>query len=334
MRDDEAAGAHGRDAVALDQLVGDVVEEVALALLAEVAVGVQLERRADRRLRGAARDEADVGHLAQHVVAALGRLRGVAERVVLAGRLRQAREQRGLRQRQLGGGLVEVRPRGGLHADGGLAAVGPVGHGVEVARQDPRLAGAAGVDVLELLGELRLAHLALEGLLLAAGVQRADQLHRQRRAALQRLAGARVLERRADDALEVDALVLVEALVLDRDRRVLHRLRDLRRADAEAQDVVLDEAQPRAVGRQHRRDATGVLDLQRLQRRRRVCDPDDVADRAQDGDHRARGQHREGEDDDAGGAASAATSTLAFEASGHRGDHCDGAGSARGSQGF
>src|SRR3712207_6973584 len=52
-------------------------------------------------------------------------------------------------------------------------------------------------------------------------------------------------QRGAHDALGVDAVVAPEALVLDGDRRVLERLRDLRAVDGGAQDVGLDEAQDR-----------------------------------------------------------------------------------------
>ena len=99
--DRQAAAADGLDAVALDELVGDVVEEVALAPLAEVAVALQPQRLADRGAGGRVADEADVGHLAQDRVAARRRGPRLAERVVLAGRLRQAGEQRRLRQREL-----------------------------------------------------------------------------------------------------------------------------------------------------------------------------------------------------------------------------------------
>ena len=85
---------------------------------------------------------------------------------------------------------------------------------------------------LQLLGQLGLDDLVLE---VAVGAQMrsgrydvVDELHRQRRGALQ--AGAaveRVLDRRAHDALVVERAVLVEAPVLDRDRRLLEPARDL-----------------------------------------------------------------------------------------------------------
>jgi hypothetical protein len=52
-------------------------------------------------------------------------------------------------------------------------------------------------------------------------------LHRQRRAALDDLACLVVLDDRAGERLRVDAVVLEEAAVLDRDDRLPHHLRDL-----------------------------------------------------------------------------------------------------------
>ncbi len=69
--------------------------------------------------------------------------------------------------------------------------------------------------------ELGLDDLLLERVLVAAEVEVADELHRQRRAALQGFAVGGVLDGRAEDSGEVDAVVLVEALVLDRDGGVL-----------------------------------------------------------------------------------------------------------------
>jgi hypothetical protein len=139
---------------------------------------VQHQRRGDRLAGRFRRDVADLGHLAQDVVAARGRAARLAERVVGARRLREPGQEGGLGQRELGRALVEEGPRGGLDADRRLAAVRPVGHGVEVLREDPLLALAAGVLVLELLGELGLADLALQRPF-AGDVEAADELHRQ-----------------------------------------------------------------------------------------------------------------------------------------------------------
>ena len=70
------------------------------------------------------------GHLREHLVAPFPGRGGVEERVVLRGRLGQARQQRRLLEVQLGGRLVEEDSRGRLHADGGLPAEGAVGDAV------------------------------------------------------------------------------------------------------------------------------------------------------------------------------------------------------------
>ena len=64
-------------------------------------------------------------------------------------------------------------------------------------------------------------------------------------------AGDDVVDDRAGDALEVDAAVLVEALVLDRDRRLLHHRRDL---------VGLVEDPALVVGEGRQLDAVDVVD--------------------------------------------------------------------------
>jgi hypothetical protein len=64
-----------------------------------------------------------------------------------------------------------------------------------------------------------------------------DELLGDRRPALHRPAARDVLPQRAGGAAQVDALVLVEALVLDRDDRVLHRGRDVLRRDDDPAEV-------------------------------------------------------------------------------------------------
>ena len=237
------------------------------------------------------RDHPELGHLAQHLVAApLGRLR-VADGRVRVGRLGDAGQQRGLADVEVLELLVEVDLRRGLDADRGLAADGAVRDRVQVALEDPLL----GVLVLELLGQLRLADLARVGLLVG-DVERADELHRDRRAALLVVA-VEVVDRGADDALVVDAVVLVEALVLDRDGRVAHDLRDVRALEREVQLVVLDEAERGAVGRVDARVLGDRAGLERRERRGRGGEVHDVADGAEAGDHDEDPQHHEGEED-------------------------------------
>ncbi len=146
--------------------------------------------------------------------------------------------------------------------------------------------------------ELRLDDLLLERVLVAAEVEVAHELHRDRRAALQRLSVREVLDRRAEDAGQVDAVVLVEALVLDRDGRVLQVRRDLAPRDRRAQLVGLDEAEPRPVGGVHLRGAAADDRAQRADRRCRLRDVEHVADgrdRADDqrgDDHAAADQQK------------------------------------------
>jgi hypothetical protein len=219
-------------AVLVDQLLLDVVDEVLrrplrprqadLVRVGEIGrVRLVVLRRRDLSL---------LEHRPQHEPAPLARLLRVGHRVVEARVGRDPREQRRLRERQVAGALLEVRQRGLLDPVGAVPEVDRV----QVLLQDPPLRPAAPRVVgepLELPGVGRLAHLARDCLLLA--VERVlHELLRDRRAALDHGLAADVGDEGARDAAEVDALVLPEAAVLDRDDRVAHRGRDL---------VVLDE---------------------------------------------------------------------------------------------
>ena len=265
--DAQAAELDRGGAVLLDQLRLDVVEHVALARPLVVALHVQPEALG---LRGRGRglgDHPQLGHLAQDLVAALLGLRRREDRRVGRRRLRHAGEHRRLAQRQVLHALVEVQPRGRADADRRLAADRAVRDRVEVLGQHPVL----GVRLLQLARQLGLADLALVAVDALAravlGVEVAHELHGQRRGALHGLVLGEVLDRGADDALVVDALVLVEALVLDRDGRVLQRVRDLLAVHRLHQVVGLDEAEPRAVGREDLRERARIALLERGQRR-------------------------------------------------------------------
>ena len=189
----QAAAAHLPHRERLVELVLDVVEEVVLAPRLEVLGHVEVQRLGLALLGLRLGDEALLGHGVEHVVAARLRRGRRADGRVQRRRLRESGQQRGLAQRQLPRRLVEVGLGRRPHAQRGLAAVGAVRDGVQVLREDPVLR----VLVLELLGELGLADLALVALLRRA-VERADELHRQRRAALHLLARLEVLDRGAD----------------------------------------------------------------------------------------------------------------------------------------
>ena len=176
--------------------------------------------------------------------------------------------------------------------------------------------------VLEVLGELGLADLALVARDAAARplarVEVADELHRQRRAALD-VAAFDVLDRGAQDALEVDALVLEEAAVLDRDGRLPGDGRDVLLGDRHAQRRAGDEAQPRAVVGVDRGGGAEVDRLARVERRARRRDVHDPAHR---GD-RADGEPGDGEaqehEEHPGGAATRRTAASLSSEAGHAG---------------
>ena len=147
-------------------------------------------------------------------------------------------------------GLVAVAEVG---AHRGLDAVGAVPEidGVQVLGEDLVLRPLA----LEVIGERRLAQF-LEHRAVALGRERVlHELLRDRRAALRRSALQHVLHERARDAGVVDALVLVEAPVLDRDHGVLDVGRDLALLEQDAVlvagqrgDLAVDVAGPPAAG--------------------------------------------------------------------------------------
>ena len=161
----------------------------------------------------------------------------VRDRVVAGRRGDHAGQQRrlvGLELGRAGARLVglaarvvaaEVRARGGLDAVGAVAEVDRV----EVVAQDPLLGPLA----REVVGERGLAQLDEQRALVLGGERVLDELLGDRRAALDRGLAAHVLVERARDAAQVDALVGVEAAVLDRDDRVLHHRRDLGLGDVQ-----------------------------------------------------------------------------------------------------
>ncbi len=282
----QPAAAHGVDPVLADQVVLDVVEEVGLAVI-EVGVGdVEVETRAGRRRGPLVGDVAELGHLAQHLVAAFAGGRRVEDRVVFGGRLRQPGQQRRLRQGQLPDRLVEVDPRGRLHADRGAALDRPVGGDVEVGAED----FLARVPLRVLRRQLRLDDLAFEVLLRVGDAEVADQLLGDRRAALDRLAGFEVLQRGAGDALVVEAAVLVEALVLDRHRRQLQAPGDALDRDRRARFVGGDDPELAAVGRVEG-GITAPVDRLAGGERGRVGG--DVEDPGGDADHRDHGERED-----------------------------------------
>ena len=110
--------------------------------------------------------------------------------------------------------VLEVRARGRLDPIGAVAVVDRV----QVVAKDLLLRPPA----IEVVGERRLAQLLEDRALVLRGKRNLYELLRDRRGALDGLLLLDVLDGRARDAADVDAVVGVEAAVLDRDDRVLH----------------------------------------------------------------------------------------------------------------
>ena len=180
-------------------------------------------------------------------------------RVVQGGRLREAGDQRRLDHRQVLRRLREVSLRGRLDAVGVVAEVDLVHPGGEDALLRP--------VATELDRQAGLFDLPLERPL-PRDVEVADELLRDRRAALDHLAPVQVAPGGADDALVVDAAVLVEAAVLDRDRRLHDPRADLLQRHRLAVVLRRDRPEQRAVGRVDERVRT---DRHRAQRRERAA---------------------------------------------------------------
>jgi hypothetical protein len=167
---------------------------------------------------------------------------GLQHRVERRGLLDDAGEQGGLAEVELGGGDAEVVLGRSLDAVGLVAVV----HEVEVALENLLL----GEVLLDVQGVLEFLELAGVGLLDRSGggilvpvAQRAvlqrdlDVLLREGRRSLG-VAALEVGDHGPAEAAHVEAVVLVEARVLDGQLRVLHVLRDLRQRHDDAVLVV------------------------------------------------------------------------------------------------
>ena len=163
-------------------------------------------------------DELVGQHSVQHHVAALEALGVVQERVVSPGQLDDPGDQGRLRQVEVRHVLVEVALGRCLYPVRAVAQV----HGVQVLQEDEVL----GVLIFQAGGVPDLLELPAGRLL---GVADDGQLHvllGDGGATLADSAGLQVGPGGPDDGLEVEAIVDVEALVLDGDYGVAHHLRD------------------------------------------------------------------------------------------------------------
>jgi hypothetical protein len=230
---ERAARALLAAAQAVDDLLLDPRGEVRVrrVLGRRLQVAALGERLPAREVVLRLREEVLLEHPLEHDVAALQRRLRVGDRVVRAGRGDHAREQRGVLRGEIGGALLvtldvatrvkrlEVRARRRLDAIGAVPEVDRV----QVVVEDLLL----GPLVRQVVRERGLAQLLEQRAVVLGGEGVLHQLLGDRRAALHDALLDHVLVKGAADAAQVDALVGVEAPVLDRDDRVLHHGSDL-----------------------------------------------------------------------------------------------------------
>ena len=280
--------------------MGNVVAEVRCHFGAGASLhpggDLEVHRGGDGGIMLRLRDSAVAEHSAEHLVASLDGVFRMEVRIVEAGAVHEAGQQGSLRQREvLGRGVEEVTGRG-------FNAVGIPGeeHDVQVPLKDLVL----GEPLLQFDGELHLANLVGHALLpvednLIAPVRRdegfiehvGDVLLRQCGGALPSAAG-QVGHQRPENPLGVDAGVLVEAAVLDRDDRVLDVRGHLVEPDLHA--VFREEGGDRfPVGAEHpgrlRRRINGQFRREAVEQFDRIADGD--AGRGHGGHQEAGGQH-------------------------------------------
>ena len=221
--DAQTARANCLRAVCPDELVAHETEEVRLTDLLVEIPGLKARRAAPARARILLRrDHLLPEHREQHLVPPGDRAGRIDERVVGRRRLRQPREQRRL------GECETARRAGVVRACRRLGTVCEVAveDRVEVRGEDSLLRPLA----VELHGQARLGDLPLDGAL-ARDVEGADELLRDRRAALDDAACVQVAPERAGDPLGVDPAMRVEAAIFDRHRRERQPARHPRERD-------------------------------------------------------------------------------------------------------
>ncbi|MGY3680079.1 hypothetical protein ACVWXU_003702 [Streptomyces sp. TE33382] len=210
-------------------LVGRLHEVAGLPLHPGCGLGFLRDGELQRGALGGV-EPAHLDHVVEGVLPAVGHqtLAGLAGDgpVVLAGGLEQRGEVGALGDVEILGVDAVVRLRGGLDATGSAAVV----RGVDVPGEDVFLA----LLLVDLEGDHEFLELAAHRRVLGQVVV-LHVLLGDGRAALLALAAERV-EQAAGGALQVDALVVVEGLVLGRGEGVLDRLR----YDGEVHDLAVD----------------------------------------------------------------------------------------------
>jgi hypothetical protein len=264
--DDQAATERLAGAVLVDDLLAQPIGEVRCLRVDRGRLDVLLGRNrgVEQRLEVLVADLEDalLAHLRQHDVALRLCRFGVGPRVVGGRRRDQGGEHRRFLRSQdrraAVAGLPAARMSGAeVGAGRRLDPVGTVTEVdvVEVVGEDLVLRPLT----LDLIGERRLAKLLEDGSAALRLERVLDELLGDRRGALDRAAGKDVLLERPGDAEEVDAAVLVEALVLDRDHGLLERGGDFVRLDEDPLLVAGQGRQRRAVAGEDDRVLSGVV---------------------------------------------------------------------------
>ncbi len=213
-----------------------------------------------------------VGHGGEHGLRALLGAVEIARRCKTRRRLHQAGEQGGFGEGYVLGGLAEIALRGLLDAVGAGAEIDPV----QIQFENLRL----GKFPLQPEREQHLLQLAMDGTFLSQK-EIFRQLLRDGGAALADAAVQNVGDQRARDAVRVDAVMLVEAPILDGEEGLRHIARQFLQRQHRATQVAAGGE--RAALDIHDLDRGRPLrDLQRLDRRQMRAGPGDGADAADD----------------------------------------------------
>ena len=233
----------------------------------------------DRGLGLGAGDEFVLRHRREHDLSARFRAFGVAVRRQPRRRLDEARQHRGFRDRDVPGGFAEIALRRGLDA---------IGAGTEIDAVEIELENfVLGVLALQPQRKLHFLQLARHRPFLGQE-QVFRELLRQRRAALRHAAMHDVGDRRARDADGVDAVMRIEAAVLDGDERLRQIGRQILQRDIGAGHFAA-RGQQAAVDADNLDGRRALWNFQRLDRRQVRADPDHDAD---DRDRRPQAEHR------------------------------------------
>ena len=185
----------------------------------DLPLEVDTQGFAPERLVGRGREPAIFDHLREHRITPLQRAFRVQHRVVVAIALEHAGQRRAFQNVQLIGRFAEIGSRGHLDA----IRVVEKRYRVQIGFENLVLA----VGRLDLQRGDRFLHLARQRRRAAdlVGIEVARELLRDRRAALP--VAAKRVQRRRSGAPPVDAVMLIETMVLGRDQRVDHVRRDV-----------------------------------------------------------------------------------------------------------